>query len=230
VAKALEADYDLIMVDARGHGQSDKPETGYSALDHAADLAGLIEGLGLDKPAVLGHSMGAMTTATAAATYPDLIGYALLEDPPWREEREQSPQDREKFMAEWHANLMAQKAKSQTDIAAAGQVRSPQWDLIEFEPWSQAKLQVTPVVLQPRPTNQPSWQDSISKISCPTLLITGDPDLGAIVSAETAHSVTAQNDKIQSVHIPGAGHNIRREQFDQFLVAVTSFLQAVGYH
>lgn len=35
------------MVDARGHGLSDKPEDGYTADDYAADFAGLIEALEL---------------------------------------------------------------------------------------------------------------------------------------------------------------------------------------
>ena len=37
VTQALEADYDIIMIDARGHGRSDAPESGYSPLDHAAE-------------------------------------------------------------------------------------------------------------------------------------------------------------------------------------------------
>src|SRR5947209_17951539 len=42
VAQALETEYDVIMPDARGHGLSDAPAEGYTASDHAADLAGLI--------------------------------------------------------------------------------------------------------------------------------------------------------------------------------------------
>src|SRR5581483_8179135 len=38
VAQALEADYDLVMVDARGHGFSDAPETGYTLPEMASDL------------------------------------------------------------------------------------------------------------------------------------------------------------------------------------------------
>ena len=49
VVKALGAEYDMILPDARGHGLSEKPETGYAAQDHAADVAGLIRGLGLDR-------------------------------------------------------------------------------------------------------------------------------------------------------------------------------------
>src|SRR3982074_2513917 len=59
VARTLESEYDVIMPDSRGHGLSDAPETGYSSADHAADLAGLIRALGLEQPAVGGHSMGA---------------------------------------------------------------------------------------------------------------------------------------------------------------------------
>src|SRR5262249_34154967 len=79
VARALEADYDVIMVDARGHGRSDAPETGYGPTEQAADLHGVITGLGLRRPAILGHSMGANTTLVLAGTYPDVPGAILLE-------------------------------------------------------------------------------------------------------------------------------------------------------
>src|ERR671936_61945 len=62
LARALEPEYDVIMPDARGHGRSDAPPSGYSSADHAQDLAGLIRALGLATPAVGGHSMGAATT------------------------------------------------------------------------------------------------------------------------------------------------------------------------
>ena len=44
VAEILCADYDVVMVDARGHGRSDAPEAGYALTDMAADLAGVISG------------------------------------------------------------------------------------------------------------------------------------------------------------------------------------------
>ena len=74
VAQDFAADLDVIMVDARGHGLSDAPEQGYSPLEQADDLAGVITGLKLSRPIVLGHSMGAMTTLALAGRYPDLPG------------------------------------------------------------------------------------------------------------------------------------------------------------
>src|SRR5512146_851207 len=73
VAQNLEADYDIVMLDARGHGLSDAPEWGYGPLDQSDDVAGAIAELNLSHPIVLGHSMGAMTTLVLAGRHPDLI-------------------------------------------------------------------------------------------------------------------------------------------------------------
>src|SRR4051812_40372919 len=93
VADALAAEYDAIMVDARGHGHSDAPEGGYGPADQADDLAGVITALELERPAVLGHSMGAATALVLAGAYSDRVGAILLEDPPaWWTDRADSPE------------------------------------------------------------------------------------------------------------------------------------------
>src|SRR5258708_20213681 len=91
VARALESDFDVILPDARGHGLSDAPPSGYAISDRAADLAGLIDALGLVRPAVGGHSMGAATTLRLVADYPDLASCAVLEDPPFRSGEPEPP-------------------------------------------------------------------------------------------------------------------------------------------
>ena len=45
-----------------------------------------------------------------------------------------------------------------------------------------------------------------------------------LVRVTEAAALAAQNPNITVVHIPGAGHNIRREQFDAFMDAVSAFL------
>ena len=70
VARALEDDYDMIMIEARGHGQSQAAEQNYSDVDLGNDLAGAIAALGLRRPAVLGHSMGAATALALAGAHP----------------------------------------------------------------------------------------------------------------------------------------------------------------
>ena len=77
----LSDEYDIVMYDARGHGRSEAPETGYGIEDRIADLVGLVEALSLDDPILLGHSMGGSTAAWTAAKHPDLPRAIALEDP-----------------------------------------------------------------------------------------------------------------------------------------------------
>ena len=55
------------MPDARGRGGSSAPHHAYRYDDHASDVVGLIRGLGLSRPVLVGHSMGGMTAAVVAS-------------------------------------------------------------------------------------------------------------------------------------------------------------------
>ncbi|MEZ4664998.1 MAG: alpha/beta hydrolase [Caldilineaceae bacterium] len=226
VARELEKQYDVIMVDARGHGLSDAPDGDYDAGAHAADVLGLIQALGLEKPRLMGHSMGAATVATLAANYPDAPSRVVLEDPPWRSV-DSSPEERAARMAEWREmTIERQNSKTEAEIVAEGRAVNPKWDESEFEPWSHAKKQVSPKVfgfgVAPSPALH--WRVLVSKITCPTLLVTGDPELGGIVTPETAQEVAQANGRIQTAHIANAGHNIRRDQFQPFVDLALAFL------
>ncbi len=62
----------VVSVDLRGHGRSDKPEQGYTMQVFADDLAWLCEEIGLEKPVVIGHSMGGIVAFDLASRYPAL--------------------------------------------------------------------------------------------------------------------------------------------------------------
>ena len=66
VARALEADHEIVLYDARGHGSSGRGG-GYGLLTHAGDLTDLVRGLSLDRPVLIGHSMGAAIVVSALA-------------------------------------------------------------------------------------------------------------------------------------------------------------------
>jgi 3-oxoadipate enol-lactonase len=77
---ALAADYRVTTFDLRGHGQSDRPRTGYTSADMAADFAALHAALGLRPAALLGHSFGGVTAIHAAALYPQAVAGVILSD------------------------------------------------------------------------------------------------------------------------------------------------------
>jgi N-formylmaleamate deformylase len=229
LARELEGEYDIIMPDARGHGQSEAPEGGYDSSTRAADLAAFIRALGLEKAAVGGHSMGAMTTFYLAATYPDLPRCAILEDPVFRTQAVVLTEEQRRARAErQRKETEERRAMTREQIMAWGRDRRPTWDESEFGPWADSKLQVSPRASMGgagRPDQQADWRELAPKITCPTLLVTGDTEREAIVTPEAAAEAARLNPKVRVVRLHGAGHNIRREQFDGFLQAVRDFLK-----
>ena len=74
----LSKEYQVIVYDQRGHGESDKPEGEYSPFVFAADLDALLEKLRIKRTVVLGHSMGSMMAQVFALTYPERLRGLIL--------------------------------------------------------------------------------------------------------------------------------------------------------
>lgn len=68
------------------------------------------------------------------------------------------------------------------------------------------------------------WREIISRIECPILLLTGDPELHAIITPETAQQAAQLWKHGEVVYIGGAGHDIHRERYDETMAVVRAFL------
>jgi N-formylmaleamate deformylase len=224
VAQALAGDYDVVMYDARGHGLSEAPDAGYNGMDRADDLAGLIGALGLEKPAIAGHSMGASTTLYCAALYPDLMRAVVLEDGGMFSGKPGRGFDPTRAAA------MQQKERDRREMAKAALValcreENPTWDEIELEPWAEAKQRLSPKAIgHPIGAEKLSWRDALARVTCRTLLVTADLDRGASIAPETAEEARQILPSLRVVNIPGAGHQVHREQFAKFVETVREFL------
>ncbi len=71
----------VVVVDLPGFGDSPRPDQPLDIGDHADVVLALIERLGLERPVVVGHSMGAQVVTEAAARRPDALGAAVLVGP-----------------------------------------------------------------------------------------------------------------------------------------------------
>jgi pimeloyl-ACP methyl ester carboxylesterase len=79
VSPLLENDFDLILPDLRGFGQSEVVESQYKISDMAADIVGLLDQLGIQQTAITGHSMGGYVALAFARAYPDrMLGLGLV--------------------------------------------------------------------------------------------------------------------------------------------------------
>lgn len=72
----------VVAFDQRGHGESDKPDQDYTIDGFVDDVAWLIGELKLEKPVVVGHSMGGTITLNLVRKYPDIATAAILIDAP----------------------------------------------------------------------------------------------------------------------------------------------------
>jgi pimeloyl-ACP methyl ester carboxylesterase len=93
VAGALVAyGHPAYTVDLRGHGRSSKPEGPYDVPTVAADVATLIERLGLDRPVVAGQSWGGNVAVELAAGHPAIVRGIACVDGGWLELRREFPE------------------------------------------------------------------------------------------------------------------------------------------
>jgi N-formylmaleamate deformylase len=218
---ALDSNYLVIRPDARGHGLSACLEHEFTLDDLVTDVVGVLDGLGIAKAALLGHSMGASTAARVASLYPERITRVVLEDPVWRRSKPATgytPNPFESFIRDFQNA----SADEQFSLARAS---NPDWGLEEIPFWVRSKVQVDLACFRSQHNIPgPNWREDVQGIRCSATLITGDHERGGIVSAEIAKEAESLCPTLSTVHVPGAGHNIRREQGTAYLSAVQSAL------
>lgn len=75
----LPESWRVIAMTQRGHGKTDKPQTGYAVEQMAADVRDVLDALSIDNAVLVGHSMGAAVALQTAADFPERVcGLALI--------------------------------------------------------------------------------------------------------------------------------------------------------
>ncbi len=168
---ALAAGRQVIAVDLRGHGRTPLPEKQMTFSDLAADVAGLIRHLGLEKADVMGYSLGGSTAIRLAIEHPALVDRLVVVSAPYA-------------FSGWHDfNQQGMKAISAATTA----------EPMKQTPYYQAYAAVArdPERNWPRLHDQMGrllgadydWSAEISKIRSPTLIVVGDWDSVRIAHA-----------------------------------------------
>jgi N-formylmaleamate deformylase len=220
-ADALADSFELIAYDARGHGRSTGTVEGRRS---GEDLVAVVTSLDLEKPAAMGHSMGAGAVSEAITLRPDLFAAAVLEDPGWFSapppaQTAEPAGDRIKALTGWVESL---QQMSLQEVIAQGRTQNPTWHDDELSDWAESKLQFHPGLGGLRGAMGSEWREQVRAYACPVLLLCGAPGR-AIVSPETAAEAAELNALVSVVQLD-AGHNIRREAYDGFIDAVRAFL------
>src|SRR5512142_3100685 len=139
IAHTLEEEYDVIMPDFRGHGKSSVPDYGYRYDDHANDVIGLVNSLGISAPVLIGHSMGGLVAAVVASHYPTLIRGLILADPTFISSRQQR-EVRDSDVADQHRRVLN---GSLAELVEDLKTKHPQRSLATIELIARARLETS---------------------------------------------------------------------------------------
>jgi N-formylmaleamate deformylase len=218
LARVLEENYDVVMPDARGHGNSGAPNHGYFYDNLAADVVGLIDALGLSNPVLLGHSMGGMTAAVVASRNPKRLRGLVLVDPTFLTLQRQH-EVYESDVADQHRRILN---GSREEFLAEIRVRHSRRSREVIELFAQARLQTSIHAFEILTPPNPDYIQLTGALDIPSLLIVGG--IGSVISSEVAAQLAGLNQYLKIEQIAEAGHGIPYDQPDRLSAVVQTFL------
>jgi len=80
IASSLAPENNILAIDLRGRGLSDKPAAGYSLQHHIRDIFCVLDDLEQERIVLMGHSLGAFISLAFAANYPERTEKIILMD------------------------------------------------------------------------------------------------------------------------------------------------------
>jgi proline iminopeptidase len=236
---------ELILLDPRGTGASDRPTDAraYAIEDYADDVEELREHLGLERINLLGHSHGGVVAMDYAARYPDRVEKLILASTLARFAQEQvaameaamAAKADEPWFEDASAALVAeQKGEFETDEELGElAIREFPFYFADYGDAERAYLESlrddVPNADTLRYFNQEIFETfdlrpQLGRIKAPALVIAGEQDFitGPVCADEIAAGLT----DARKVLIPGAGHFVFVETPDEFRAAVLEFIGA----
>jgi pimeloyl-ACP methyl ester carboxylesterase len=220
LARTLATGFDVILPDARGHGDSSAPARGYLYPDLAADVVGLIAALALDAPILLGHSMGGMTAAVAASRLGSAVSGVVLVDPTFI-----SPEwQREVFESDVADEQRRALGSSRGDLLAQARLRHPYRSAEILESLVDARLQTSLAAFEVLTPPNPDYRELVGSIGAPVLLVVGDK---GVVSPDTARELQNLNPLLRYEVIADGGHGLPYDQPERLGAGIMAFLRSL---
>jgi pimeloyl-ACP methyl ester carboxylesterase len=205
VVPLLENDFDLILPDVRGFGESATVETPYSMTDIAADLAAILDSLGIEKAVFAGHSMGGYVALAFAKAFPDRVsGLSLVSSQAMGDTTERK-EGRYKTAADVSEKGVGIVAAAMTDKLSPNQrVRDVVRALIGKQSISGVAGALKAMA------EREDLTSFLASFKLPLVLVHGDAD--ELIPVDRAREIKALVPAAHLVELPGAGHMPMMEQ------------------
>ncbi len=208
--EGLKNDYRLILLDARGHGDSGKPynSQAYKLKNRVKDIVAVLDELKIAQSHFLGYSMGGW------------IGFGVARYAP----------ERFHSLIIGGSHPYAQCMEGLREIVQCGIEKGPEtsismWEKIHGRISSKERmLTYDYTALLAVAQDRDSMEDFLSEIEIPCLLYVGEKDEGVL---SLAKQCAAQLDNVKLVTIPGLNHGETIVRSDKCLPHIKQFLSEV---
>ena len=207
----------VFAFDQRGHGHSPKPASGYAVRDYVNDLLAVCAALSLERPHLVGHSMGGRVAIVAAARYPSRFrSVAIVDIGPeawranWVETHEglDALPDRYPTLDAAVEAVMPRRLPEGPGAPRPGELRAVAAGRFAVEPGGSARWRADHAALKQAVQIHRSrdyWRDW-ERISIPALLIRGERSRE--LRPRIADEMRRRNPRVHFEEVPGVGHNI----------------------
>jgi non-heme chloroperoxidase len=220
VLPLLPAELHVLAPDLRGHGDSDRPRTGYTMAQMAADVLAFMDALGLARATVVGHSMGSLVAQQVVIAAPDRVTRLVLVGSGLNPRGISGIQD---FQAAVDVLTDPVPAEFVREFQLGTVVRPVEPAFMDHIVAESLKLPAR--VLRAALAGLLSTEPARALAGCriPTLLVWGDQDAMFSRSAQDDLLGVFVNAELRVY--PGAGHSLHWEQPEAFANDLATFLR-----
>jgi pimeloyl-ACP methyl ester carboxylesterase len=234
IAQVLAKKYRIVALDQRGRGKSDwGPASDYFTSTYVEDLKNVVDGIGLHKFTLMGHSMGGATSLVFSQKYPEYLEGLIIEDIGPGSSATSNGADRIKSELNNTPRYFASRSDAKTFWLEA-RPGAPEeaidqrlkYMMIQNEDggmtWRYDLEGISEARLDPDTSKIPDLWPPVLDVKVPTLVLRGENS--DFLSREVMDEMAQRNSNITAFEISQASHYIHDDNFDEFMTRLTPFL------
>jgi pimeloyl-ACP methyl ester carboxylesterase len=235
----------IVRIDLRGHGRSDHAQGTYELTRYGADVVAVLRELVPGQAVLVGHSLGGVVAWWLAQHHPELVGAALLEDPPLLA-GETADAEAGRFRDVFHvvkATILAGREHGASDEEMMERIGALRWGLPGTPPFREIftddalaalafgyrRLDIG-VIDGAIDGSTLAATDTRSPVAPPVVVVAGDETAGAAFSTDDEARLLQSQPSVRVHRVAGAGHRIHeaRSHREAFTAHLGRFLETYG--
>jgi pimeloyl-ACP methyl ester carboxylesterase len=223
-ARRLSPVYRVVAVDQRGHGASERHPRDVSRAAYVADVLAVADQLRLERPVLVGQSLGGHTAMLTAAAHPGLVRALVLVEAGPGGPNPNVPVDIGGWLDSWPTPFPSREAAAAfLGGGAVGEGWAAGLEEREGGWWPRFDRDV--MVRSLEENSRRSFLDEWRQVDRPTLVVLAQ---SSFIPAQEADEMLRRRPATMAMSVPGTGHDLHLEQPGILHTALSGFLESLG--